>query len=251
MARMSETRSAADNRPDWNRTAIGSRLFDALSLLLPAAEAFLIETLQAWRAQAAAPRDDALHDEIDRFIREEGTHQRAHARYNAALIAALPGAEAVARRADRVTDGLADLGLPMKIALAAAFEQLTALVSREIVEHDTLLVDDGSPPSRLWRWHASEELGHCDVALAVAARGAPSRWLHRLALVLATGYLASDLVRYTWALCRCDIAAGVSRRALFADAIRCAACSLPALARMACGWLRFAVSPQRRLHGHA
>ncbi|CAH0447408.1 metal-dependent hydrolase [Ralstonia syzygii] len=246
-----ETRSAGSDHPDWNGTVVRSRLFDALSLLLPAGEAFLIETLQTWRAQSSLPRDDALHDEIERFIREEGAHQRAHARYNAGLIAGLPGAEAIARRADQVAAGLADLGLPMKIALAAAFEQLTALISREIVEHDTLLVDDGSPPSRLWRWHAREELGHCNVALTVAAQGAPSRWLRRLALVLATGYLACDLVRYTWALCRCDIAAGARRGTLLADAIRFVARSLPAFARMACGWLRFAVSPQNQLHGHA
>ncbi|QHB57123.1 metal-dependent hydrolase (plasmid) [Ralstonia solanacearum] len=254
MAMTPDTRPAGSDRPYWNGTAVRSRLFDALSLLLPAGETFLIETLRTWRAQSPALCDAALHDEIERFIREEGAHQRAHARYNATLIAALPGAEAVARRADRVADGLAGLGLPMKIALAAAFEQLTTLVSREIVEHDTLLDDDASQPGRLWRWHAREELGHCDVALAVAARGAPNRWLRRLALVLATGYLASDLVRYTWALCRCDIAAGARRRTLLADALRFAVGSLPAFARMAGGWLRFAISPlgpRGPLHGPA
>ncbi|MFD2426757.1 metal-dependent hydrolase [Ralstonia solanacearum] len=171
MAMTPDTRPAGSDRSYWNGTALRSRVFDALSLLLPAGETFLIETLRTWRAQSPTLCDAALHDEIERFIREEGAHQRAHARYNAALIAALPGAQAVASRADRVADGLAGLGPPMKIALAAAFEQLTTLVSREIVEHDTLLVDDGAQPARLWRWHAREELGHCDVALAVAARG--------------------------------------------------------------------------------
>ncbi|MFC3617841.1 metal-dependent hydrolase [Ralstonia solanacearum] len=208
-------------------------MFDALSLLLPAGETFLIETLRTWRAQSPTLCDAALHDEIERFIREEGAHQRAHARYNAALIAALPGAQAVASRADRVADGLAGLGPPMKIALAAAFEQLTTLVSREIVEHDTLLVDDGAQPARLWRWHAREELGHATLHWPWPRGGPRTGGCAGWRSCWRPAIWPRTLVPLTWRCAGCDIAPVAPQ-----DAVRrchryhrCVA--LPRFARMA------------------
>ena len=123
----------------WNATVPHTRVLDALSLLLPAGERFVIATLDDWRHQRPGEVPPALRAEIDRFIREERAHQRAHQRHNAALLAAMPAAARAAGRAARASDALCRLSLPMRLALCAAFELLTAVVSRELLERSFLL----------------------------------------------------------------------------------------------------------------
>jgi predicted metal-dependent hydrolase len=229
----------------WNGSSVRSRLFDALSLILPAAETFLIDTLDNWRASVPLALQPALAHEIDRFIREECAHRRAHERYNAALIAALPAAAVIAERAAQVTRELDRFSLPMRLALVAAFEQLTALLSHEIVHRHSLIGPSDAPQAQMWRWHAREELAHCDVAVTAAAIGGPAYPFRAAALLLATLYLLTDIVRYTRALCRCDLAAGESRRRLAVDTLRFTFGSAPSLARMWAGWLRHAFTPLR------
>lgn len=226
----------------WNGTIPRSRFFDALSLLLPSGEAFVIAALEQWRVAAAGSLDAETVAQIDRFVREERAHQRAHQRYNDALLAATPGAAPAARRAAGAADELAALGLPMKMALAAAFEQLTAVLSREVVEQAYLLLPGDSTHSRMWRWHAREEMAHCHIALQAARRCGVGRLRKAAALCLATAFLSFDVLCCWWALCRCDIAAGASRRRVIADALRFAAGALPSLARMAAGWCRCVVN---------
>ena len=223
----------------WNGTVPRTRLFDALSLLLPAGERFVIATLEEWRSSAKERIPLPLHAEVDRFIREEQAHQRAHARYNASILASTPDAAAAARRADAAADGVATLSLPMRLALCAAFELLTAVVSRELLERPYLLqAAEGSVQARLWRWHAKEELDHCHVALQAAERGGVGRGRHLLALCLATTCLAFDVAVCAVRLVRCDVAAGVSLRRVVADSLSMVVGGLPSLGRMAMGWLR-------------
>jgi predicted metal-dependent hydrolase len=225
----------------WNGTVPRTRLFDALSLLLPSGERFVIATLEEWRSAARARIPSSLHAEVDRFIREERAHQRAHTRYNATILASAPGAEAPARRAAAAADELATLSLRTRLALCAAFELLTAVVSRELLERPFLLhAAQGSVQERLWRWHAKEELAHCHVALQAAEWGGVGRASRALALCLATAYLAFDVAVCAVRLARCDIAAGVTLRRVLADSLSMAVHGLPSLGRMAIGWLRCA-----------
>ena len=229
----------------WNLTIPRSRLFDALSLLLPAGETFVITTLEQWRTTAGTSITAPMHAEVDRLISEERAHQRAHERYNQALIAATPAAAATALRVSRAADPLAGLSLTMKLALAVAFEHLTTVLSREILERPYLLPDNGSTHSRMWRWHAQEELAHSHVAMEAAALYGVGHARHALALCLATGYLSYDVLCCWYALCRCDIAAGANRWSLLADTFSFLGRGLPSLGRMALGWLRHVVPKAR------
>ena len=221
----------------WNGTVPRTRFFDALSLLLPSGERFVIATLEEWRACADIP--PALHAEVDRFICEEQVHQRAHARYTASLLASTPGAAAAARRMAAAAGELERFSLPTRLALCAAFELLTAVMSRELLERPFLLhAAAGSLQERLWRWHAREELDHCHVALLAAKCGGVNRFRRLMALCLATAYLAFDLAACSVRLARCDIASGVPLRRVLADSIAMAIGGLPSLARMSVAWLR-------------
>lgn len=232
----------------WNGTLVRSRFFDALSLLLPTGEAFLIETLESWRASFESTPGDELGSEIDRFIREEQAHQRAHTHYNAALVDAVPLMQPIVERANGITAELARFSAPMKLALVVAFEHLTAVLAEEIESHPFLLGHDDSRAARLWRWHAKEELGHRHVAVCVANRVGLGRGKLMLALLLATGYLGTDMLRYTFALCRCDVRAGASRRAMLVDSVRFAGGAIPSLIRMARHWFGLLLTPSRSAH---
>jgi uncharacterized protein len=221
----------------WNGTVPRTRVFDALSLLLPSGERFVLATLEEWRASADIP--STLHAEVDRFIREEQAHQRAHERYNASMLASTPLAATAAQRMAAAAGELERFPLRTRLALCAAFELLTAVVSRELLERPFLLrAAAGSLQDRLWRWHAREELDHCHVALLAAQCGGVGRFHRLVALCLATAYLAFDLAACTIHLARCDVSAGVPLRRVLADSLAMAIGGVPSLGRMSVGWLR-------------
>jgi len=238
--------SLARSKP-WNGTIARTRFFDAISLILPAGESFVIDALEAWAAESGRPGPEG-GSELTRFIREERAHQRAHALYNRAVVAEAPSAATIVRRVEQAVAGLQAAPLIDRIALAASFEQLTAVLSHEALAHSHLLADAGSSAqARLWRWHADEELRHCHVATH-AARMCGVRGLRRIAaLCAATVFLAMDLLRGWIALCSDDIAAGADRGKLIVDTLRFAIRSVPSLARMTAGWLRclLALNPVR------
>jgi predicted metal-dependent hydrolase len=236
--------ASACGRP-WNGTTVRSRLFDAISLLLPAAEEFLVASMEECLVRAGDALDGSTRSDVERFVREERAHQKVHHRYNQGLVDATPGAHATALRASHAADELAQLDLPMKLALAAAFEYLTSVLSFEMLVHPYLLTRHTSPQGRIWRWHAREELAHSHVAMDVAARIGVSRGRCLLAYVVASGYLAFDVLRLWWNLCRCDHAAGVDAGALWRQAGGFFVCGIPALSRMAAGWARYFM-PGRR-----
>lgn len=228
----------ASRRGAWNGTPARSRFFDAISLLLPAAEQFLIETVEEWRTQAGDSLSAVLRSEVERFLREERAHQGVHQRYNEGLISANPEVRAHALRASQATDSLRSLDLATRMALVEAFEVLTAVLSREALERSYLLGNGTSVEARIWRWHAREELAHCHVAgQAVIALGV-SRGRRLLAFTLATGFLLFDVLRFWHALCRCDIGAGAGRARTWAEGLSFLLRGAPSMLRMYVGWSR-------------
>ena len=231
--------------PPWNGNLVRSRLFDGISLLLPAAESFLIATLEEWRAQFEHQLDAHSRDEVRRFLREELAHQKVHLRYNEALVARVPAVRAVAERASRAADDLATLDLATRLAMAAAFEHLTALLSAEILHRPFLLSAPASTEGRMWRWHAREELGHSEVAIDAVVHMGVGRGRRSLAYALASAYLLFDVLRLWIALCRCDVAAGASRWRLAGQAAGFAVGAVPTVLRLALGWVGYLL-PGRR-----
>lgn len=220
----------------WNRDLVRSRFFDAISLLLPAAEAFLIDTLGQWLATAECDLPDWQRDEVRRFLEEEQAHQHVHRRYNSALVSVRPSVQATAERADRLADGIAALATTEKMALAAAFEHLTAVLSREVLTRRHFLADGQSWQARVWRWHAREELDHQHVTLIATAHMRLRPGVRVAAYVAATVYLLGDLASLWRALCRCDVDSGASRAALAWQFLRFSCGSLPSIGRMAAAW---------------
>ncbi|MGM9488030.1 metal-dependent hydrolase [Ideonella sp. YS5] len=220
----------------WNGNALRTRLFDGLSLLLPAGEEFVIRAAQDW-LDTHPDADPRLRAEAGRFIREERSHQRAHRRYNAELHDAIPVAREAEQGVTAAVGELDRLGLRMRLALAAAFEHLTALLSAEVLRGEAWVDDTPRRECRMWRWHCAEELAHQHVAGDLLRSMGPLPGQRILALVLASVYLAGDAFSLTWTLCRHELRQGfVGRRELLAQAGRFAWRAFPGLCRIARGW---------------
>lgn len=226
----------------WNQTPFRSYLFNALSLLLPSGEQLVIRAMED--ATAHLPQGAALRQEVDSFVQEERAHQRAHRQYNAVLDEQGYEARALEARIDRAASAL-ESGLSWKdrLALAAALEFLTALVSRQALSGHGWLVEDGSRQSRLWRWHCAEEVAHHRVALRLLqAVGTVGYWRRMGLYVLASVILWGDVVRHILSFVQTDRGLG---RLTWGEAARSLAGFVaqqwPGLARMAGGWWAYAL----------
>lgn len=137
-------------------------VFDAFSLMFPAAEGFMIRA-----AQAAHERidDPALRRATAGFVRQEAAHARLHAAYNRAMDArGFSAAAQEARNASLIGYMESRIGLRRKLAASAGLEHFTALIAEAIVSDPRLLEGSDARYAALWRWHAREEIEHRAVA---------------------------------------------------------------------------------------
>ncbi|WP_284409542.1 metal-dependent hydrolase [Acidovorax sp. SUPP3334] len=214
-----------------------TRFFDALSLLLPSGEAFVIDAvtdaIQAgdWSGASA----QSLRDEALRFVREETSHQRAHRRYNERLAQSGVPVAALEGRVASAVQELASLPLCTRLALAEAFEHLTALLSAQVLKGAAWLQGDGRE-ARLWRWHCQEEIGHRHVAGDVGRALGVGYGQRAACLVLAALYLGMDLSRLMAQLLWRDIRSGrLSGLGLLGQCARFALRTAPGFGRIALG----------------
>ncbi|WP_175456019.1 metal-dependent hydrolase [Polaromonas sp. JS666] len=232
----------------WNDgDAFRSRLFDGVSLLLPSGEQFVVDAVSDWLRQAQKPAvSPALRDEVNRFVREEAAHQRAHRLYNDRLAEHAPAQRLEERIASAVGE-IASRSLATRLAFAAAFEQLTALLSDEILRARSPWLGHGAAPQlRLWRWHCAEEIGHRHVALDVLTAAQVSHGRRVLAMLAAVLYLAMDLTACLAAFCRHDVRSGrIGVWRLVVQGCGFAIRATPGVLRMGWGGLRYMAAPAR------
>jgi predicted metal-dependent hydrolase len=235
-----------DNAPHdlwWNGgDAFRSRLFDAISLLLPSGEKFVIAVASDWlNAQPPSDLPDAqLRLDVQRFIREEVAHSRAHRLYNERLALHAPALE-LERRIASAMDEMADWRLPTRIAFAAAFEYLTAELSVEVIRPRSVWIGKGTAPQiRLWRWHAQEEIGHRHVMAHIMATHRVGYGRRTIAFLAAALYIVWDLTVSLFVIFKFDIQ---SRRLsiwqLISQAATFAVRALPSFLRLVLGGVRY------------
>jgi uncharacterized protein len=241
--------AADDSSLWWNGgDALRSRLFDAISVLLPSGEAFVIaavsDGLQDLHQHQAIPKD--LAQEVERFIREERSHTRAHRLYNDRLAAHAPS-RALEHHLETVMRPLADWPLHTRLALASALEHLTAVLSKEALRAGSVWLSPGeTPQTRLWHWHCQEELAHHQVARDVMTAAGVSRTRRVMTLAMAMLFLTTDIIAMLWHLLRADLAAGrISGWQLAAQCARFGLVALPSMVRMAWGCCWYAASAKR------
>jgi predicted metal-dependent hydrolase len=232
----------------WNDDhPVRTRLFDAISLMLPSAEQFLIDTMLDWQ-KLHEKSDPKLQAEVRRLCTEEKTHQRAHSLYNSRMHQQGLPAKLLESRVKSFIGELYKLPLEKRILLSAAFEHLTAVFSLEVISNDHWLTKKSvAIESRLWRWHCREEIDHCHVALdLVLSRDLPSVDFFK-AFFYAGFFLFIDTIFLTAALCGSDVRRGLTtRKLLWLKVISFAVRSLPSVLRMAWHGSKFCFLARKR-----
>lgn len=171
----------------WVRGDMFATAFlNALSVVFPRGEAFMIEALHPWRTRT----DGQLQRDIATFIEQEAAHSREHIGFNRAIVDAGYDIEALDHAIRQFVSFFAGCGEVTKLGATMCIEHLTAIVAAEILKNREHLEGTDLELRKLWLWHAIEEVEHKAVAFDVwmfATRkwSGARRWLTRSALLLA------------------------------------------------------------------
>ena len=112
--------------------------------------------------------DPELRRRAQVFAAQEGQHGRAHTAHFELLRAT--GVEIglpIRKLERRAAWAEANVSIPVRVAITAAAEHVTAVLAREVLTREELLYGIDPRVGRLLRWHALEELEHKSVAFDV------------------------------------------------------------------------------------
>jgi hypothetical protein len=177
---------------------VATAFYNSLSMVFPEGEAFFIESVRHYR-DGLPP---ALQAQVDAFIKQEAVHSREHAYFNKQVRAAGYDtspieADTAAWRAQAKQDPP-----DVNLAITVATEHLTAIIAHAFLKSDRHFKRDSLESSRLWRWHAIEEMEHKAVAydtfFAATRDLSPfARWKFRsLVLLLVSGEFVTERIRF-------------------------------------------------------
>jgi predicted metal-dependent hydrolase len=148
--------------PWCNADARTSATIEAISFVTPALERFFIRTVADCLPLAADPD---LERRCREFIREEAEHTGAHRQLNGALLVHLGSPPPGLAGVDRLLAGASrHLSLAGRVALVAALEHLTAVLSKSYLARQDAWCFQCAYARDLFLRHAHEEIAHRAVA---------------------------------------------------------------------------------------
>jgi predicted metal-dependent hydrolase len=171
----------------WVRGDMFATAFlNALSVVFPRGETFMIEALHPWRNRT----EGQLAKDVAAFIAQEAAHSREHIGFNRAIINAGYDIESLDRAIRQFVSFFSGCGEVTKLGATMCIEHLTAIVAAEMLKNRSHLEGTDLELRKLWLWHAIEEVEHKAVAFDVwmfATRewSGTRRWLTRSTLLLA------------------------------------------------------------------
>lgn len=168
-----------------NGDPVATAFYNALSIVFPKGEGFLIASVRPFRADAP-PR---LRADIDGFIHQEATHTREHAAFNSFVAACGYDVAPIEAGVDRAIARAHGRSALANLCSTMAIEHFTAMLGHELLRNPRHLAGGDPHPASLWRWHAIEEVEHKAVAFdtwrwATRDWGRTRRWLFKTALFL-------------------------------------------------------------------
>jgi hypothetical protein len=182
--------------------AFRTALFNALSMSFPAGEQVFIDSVRkglAKLAQSDAAARERFDEEARGFIGQEATHRRIHQRFNEHLTrqGLVNHWEPRIRRRIARLERLAADEPRAWLAVTAATEHLTAILSEHLLSHPSHMAGTEPRLRDLWLWHASEESEHRSTAFDLyRALGGNETWRRRMFRVVSW-HFATDLLRQT------------------------------------------------------
>jgi len=158
---------------------------NALSLLFPHGEAYVISVVRAALAELEDP-DPALVDSVRSWAEQEAAHLRAHKQFNDSLTAVSRMARVLDRAGKRMFSMLKGRSAAFGLAYAAAFEVI-AFCSARWAEEGLRSYFGGAEEraASLFLWHLAEEIEHKGIPHDVLVRHERARMKYRYALPAA------------------------------------------------------------------
>ena len=157
-----------DFEPKWMAgNAFMSYTTTGVSLYVHWLEPFLVKSLQRVLDQI---EDEALHEEVDRFCKQEAQHYTQHQKFNKPILAqGYPGLQERFDRLKRDFDGwLENKGDRWCVGFVEGFEAYTTKSAIGALE--SRMLDHPKTDRRmgeLFKWHLTEEIEHRNVAFDV------------------------------------------------------------------------------------
>lgn len=174
--------------------AFETRLLEAMSLLAPEVERFVIAAV---RDRPAGLGGGALESACCDFIHEEAGHSRVHHAFNRRLVAQGIDPGAALGRVRRSSDrAIQRLPAHRRLALAAACEHLSALLSLAYLSAARRSAIPAGRTVQLFDHHARDELAHRAFVFDLLRETGGSGWFARAASLAAVSLFAA------WAVLR-------------------------------------------------
>ncbi len=180
MRKLAERPLTDDFSGAWcDSSLLTSSIMEAVSFVTPLLESFSIKAVADGLTMI---EEGPLAEHCREFMREESYHSRVHRKLNSRLHAYLgkdpAGLALVSSLLDRSRDRLS---VSSRLALGAALEHVTAVVSRAYAAKEANMEFTSSFTRELFAKHAEEEIGHRSVVFnlwhAVAAGSRLKRFM--------------------------------------------------------------------------
>lgn len=159
----------------WNGSPFRSQFFNSVSLLLPAGERWIIDTVRRTIETLPEPLRSEWSTYGRDFIAQESIHRALHRKYNEQTTAQGLQDWIGGKVEQRITWG--ERGTPIsQLASSVTFEYITTLFCTRVIRDPSWL--DGADPqmARLWLWHVCEELEHKHFVLDLFRAAGGGEW---------------------------------------------------------------------------
>ncbi len=172
-----------------------SHLWNALSILAPKTEGFLIRAMKKARPKVTDP---ALRAQVESFLVQEALHSRHHASLNARLASLGYDVERAAALAEERLRTLTDEDdVRGALTFVIVGEYAIYAIAKTVLESPAVLAGMVPEVRRLMEWHCLEEMEHQSVASEVYEHlygtGLRDRLRHARALAKACRVLVSAM----------------------------------------------------------
>ena len=181
-----DVRFGRDTRPGrwWlGGDVVATAWHNALSATFPKGEAFFIESVKACREGAPPELDAAIRD----FVKQEVNHSREHLAFNRQALDAGYDFSGIDAHVDDMLALARSRPAPVRLAATMALEHFTAMAAHELLTCPDYFAGGEREVTRMWQWHAIEEIEHKAVAFDTyihATRHWPARRRWRLRCVM-------------------------------------------------------------------
>ena len=176
-------------------SAVLTHYYNGLSVIFPAWEELWCKVMEAHKDKITDPE---LLSDMNKFIKQETSHSKAHHALNKNIDGGLELEEFQRHRAEILAKRPASSTL---LGAMVSIEYIAASISKDIINRYS---NETSKQHRVFVWHAHEEIEHIDVAYRVWEKLAKDK--KQLKKIAMTNFrtVLGFAVKYTWNKCRED-----------------------------------------------